>query len=155
MALSIFYSFDISGVDEAPDTISHNNQLLRASSLIHGVWHRSSDRGRAGSIASEVSCHAVFAGAERPDQESDEVGGYIPFQGAKLGGEPFVENIPRCGEAFDEAARLGFRQLAQFETPNPLLQPYIEGFPWDPGWLHVLVRESSGRMPDLAFVVQQ
>ncbi|HYE19660.1 MAG TPA: hypothetical protein VEA69_14510 [Tepidisphaeraceae bacterium] len=154
-ALSIFYSFDITGADEARDVIMHNNRWLRQGELVHGVWHRPERRDADGCVSAAMTCHAIAAGAVRSDLFADDIGEIIVQPDGKIGGRPFVENVPRCGWAFDLALARRFRQAAQFATPNPIKQPYVEGFPWDPGWLHVLVREVEGGEPELGFVVQQ
>jgi hypothetical protein len=74
---------------------------------------------------------------------------------SKVGGRPFIDNIARVGPAFDELEQNGYRQLFQFDTPDPSRQSYIDGFPWDPGWLHVFVRGEYLNDADFAFVVQQ
>lgn len=152
-AVSIFYSFDIYGDDEARDIISYNNQPLFPSELIHAVVHESGVASGDSDISAEMSCHRIVFDTSRPDIAEGE--GRVPYAHSKIGGRPFVDNVSRVGQAFEQLLKLGFKQLIQFDTPNPRTHEFVNGFPWDPGWLHVLVRGSTFDNCDFAFVIQQ
>lgn len=152
-SVSIFYSLDKSGEDEERDVISFNNQVLYPSELIHAVVHESGVPNDESKISSEVTCHRLAFRIVIPDQDADFPETNYPF--SKLGGRPFVENRPRVGGAFEALAVKGFRQLAQFDTPNPSKASFVDGFPWDPGWLHVFVRRLGMEDFEFAFVIQQ
>ncbi|WP_339732721.1 hypothetical protein [uncultured Gimesia sp.] len=152
-SVSIFYSFDINGVDEKRDIISYNNQPLYQCNLIHAVVHKNEKSSTGLSIPSDVTCHKIKIGELQSDLLSGETNMVIPF--SKIGGTPYVDNIALVGRAFEKLYSDGYKQLFQFDTPNPSRQPYIDGFPWDPGWLHVFVREDDIEKYKFAFVVQQ
>lgn len=152
-AVSIFYSFDIYGIDEQCDIISYNNQPLYPSELIHAVIHESEAVTANSDISAEVSCHKIVFDASRSDITEQD--GNVPYMYSKIGGTPFVDNVSRVGQAFEQLLNMGFKQLIQFDTPNPRTQAFVNGFPWDPGWLHVLVRRTSVDNCEFGFVIQQ
>jgi hypothetical protein len=151
--VSVFYSFDVSGSDSQRDLIDFNNRLLLPPELLHAVV-RPCQLREGGGVPSEVTCHLLEPGSEIPDVQ-DGLPGDAPCPGSKLGGEPFIDNVARCGQAFQRAVAEGYRQLAQLDTPNPRTQPYVKGFPWDPGTLHVLFRGENFEQFEFAFVIQQ
>ena len=71
------------------------------------------------------------------------------------GGRPFIENTARIAPAFEELENNNYRQLLQFDTPDPVKQSFVEQFPWDPGWLHVFVRGTQLKDAEFTFVIQQ
>jgi hypothetical protein len=152
-AVSIFYSFDIYGNDEQRDIISYNNQPLYPSELIHAVIHESGAATEDSDISAEVSCHRIVFDQSRSDIAEQD--GNVPYTHSKIGGTPFVDNVSRVGQAFEQLLKLGFKQLIQFGTPNPRTHGFVNGFPWDPGWLNVLVRGTNFDNCDFAFVIQQ
>ena len=152
-AVSIFYSFDIYGNDEERDILSYNNRLLFPSALIHAVVHESGVAGEESEISAEVSCHRIVFDTSRADIAEGD--GNAPYTHSKIGGTPFVDNGSRIGQAFEQSLKMGFKQLIQFDTPNPRTQGFVNGFPWDLGWLHVLIRGTNFDNCDFAFVIQQ
>lgn len=154
LVLSIFYAFDVLGEDAARDIIAFNNQLLLSSQLIHVVVH-SAAAIETSTVPATVSAHKLECGPLVVDDQWDASADGQPFPYSKLGGRPFISNVPLTGEAFRDAERRGFRQLAQFDTPNPRTHPFVQGFPFDPGSLHVLFKGGSPGAFEFAFVIQQ
>lgn len=151
--VSIFYSFEIFGDDEEYDVILHNNQVLYPSEWINAVVHQNDIADDQSNIPSEVTCHRIKFEASCTDITIEEPGGPHPL--SKVFGRPYVDNAPLVGSAFEQLLNAGYRQLFQFDTPNLKQYPFVEGFPWDPGWLHVFVRGSSIKDWEFAFIVQQ
>jgi hypothetical protein len=145
---SIFYSFDILGRDSSRDIIDFNNRLLLPSPLLHAVVHPQGRVDELGLVAAEVSNHRLHMGEPQLDLESA-----VPYARSKVAGTPFLDNVGRCGNAFKRAMDEGYTQLVQFDTPGAS-ERYVTGFPWDPGWLHVFLREAPPHR-EFAFVVQQ
>lgn len=149
-AVSIFYSFDIYGNDEGRDIVAYNNRPLFPSELIHAVVHESGEAAENSEISAEVSCHTIVFDEARPD-----IAEGVPCTHSKIGGRPFVDNVSLVGQAFEQLLTSGFKQLIQFDTPNPRTHGLVDGFPWDPGWLHVMVRGTTFDNCEFAFVIQQ
>lgn len=152
-AVSLFYSFDIYGDDETLDIISFNNRVLFPSKLIHAVVHQGSMSDGASEIITVVSCQRIRFEPMQSDRMPDSPEQVSPR--SKVGGRPCIDNVSRVGPAFEELEQSGYRQLFQFDTPDPRSEAYIDGFPWDPGWLHVFVRGEHLAEAEFAFVVQQ
>lgn len=148
LGVSIFYSFDIYGDSEDRDIISFNNRILFPSELLHAVIHKGSRRDMNSNVISEVSSHKITF-YERIDDN------YNPYPRSKLGGVSFIDNEALVGAAFDEIHKMGYRQLIQFDTPNPANECHVKGFPWDPGWLHVFVKGTQLTESTFAFIIQQ
>ena len=153
LSVSIFYSFDIYGDNEIRDIISHNNRPLFSSELIDAVVHERGVASEDSNISAEVSCHKIKFGIEQRDMAQGD--STVPYPQSKIGGKPFVDNVSLVGEAFERLLTAGFQQLIQFDTPNPNTHPFVDGFPWDPGWLHVFVKGMTIEGCDFAFVIQQ
>jgi len=154
--VSIFHSFDIFGADPDRDIIAYNNQVLQPSALIHAVVHSECKADDQSAIPSEVSCHRLVFGDEQRDlvHPSDDGDAY-PYPRSKVGGSPFIDNVALVGAAFSELEQAGYKQILQFDTPDPRLEYFVEGFPWDPGLLHVFGRKISLDGSEFAFVIQQ
>jgi len=150
IGLAIFYSLDTAGVSSEIDMISFNDQVLFPSHLIHIVIHNESIRSRDSSIRSDVSAHAIVFHDPVPDVEEAE-----PLSFSKVGGSPFIDNRARVGHAFRRIEELGFRQILQFDIPHPRKASFVCGFPWDPGWLHVLSKGNLHQDVQFAFIIQQ
>jgi len=153
LSVSVFYSFDIYGDDKDRDIISHNNRLLFPCELIHAVTHESGMASGMSEVSAEVSCHKIRLDVEQRDVM--EEGSSLPYSHSKIGGRPFVDNVALVGEAFQQSTIRGFQQLIQFGTPNPTTHPFVDGFPWDPGWLHVFAKGASLEDCEFAFIIQQ
>jgi hypothetical protein len=152
--VSIFYSLDIRGEAEERDILRFNNRVLYPSIAISAVVHPEAERARNPCAPSELSSHAIVFGAPSEDLLwIDRV--WMPSPGSKVGGRPVVDNTALVESAFAQVEKGGYHQLFQFDTPNPTACPYVRGFPWDPGWLHVFVRGRSPEDLEFAFVIQQ
>jgi hypothetical protein len=143
--ISIFYSLDPHGFAESRDMISHNNQILFESPLIHTVIH---DRQLMAPKADDIPAFGMLVEDEIDDEPPHAAG-------SKIGGSPFADNEAALGNAFQQLLSSGFVQLLQLDTPNPRLYPGVGEYPWDPGWLHVFYRMNSASTPEFAFVIQQ
>jgi len=153
-SVSIFYSFEVFGFSETHDLMDFNNRPLFNSDMIHAVVHSPMERDVSSSVIPELSPHMLHI--EQPildDLVLDKEMCIHP--GMKIGGKPFVDNKPLVGDAFLDLEKLGFKQMAQFDTPSPIDQPYIQNYPWDPGWLHMFYGNTGEGRLTFAFIVQQ
>ena len=153
-AVSIFYSFDVFEDTGGSDIIQCNNQVIFSCELIHAVLHSGSSRSTKSTIGSDMSSHCISIAEWRADHEDDETDG-VPHGGSKIGGRPYIDNENVAGPGIQKLTDLGYRQLLQFETPDPISEDFVEGFPWDPGWLHVFVAGRSFDELEFAFLIQQ
>ncbi len=153
-AVSIFYSFDVFENTGGADVIDHNNQALFPSELIHAVVHSGATRSVDSPIQSDMSAHRISVSEWQDDKEMDETDDQV-YGGSKIGGKPFIDNENVVRPGIQKLLELGYRHFLQFETPDPIQEEYIEGFPWDPGWLHVFIKGERAEELEFAFVIQQ
>jgi hypothetical protein len=128
---SIFHRFDILGADEDRDVIAHNNRVLEPSDLIWAVVHPLSSRGELSN--QPFPPRGLEIDTQSPDSVTDEEGKETLHTESKLGGRCFLERY-WLREVVTELEENGYEQLLQIGMHGSDL---IEGFPWDPGYLHV------------------
>jgi len=128
---SLFHRFEIFGEDDDRDIIAHNNRILEPSNLIWAVVHALSSRGVSSNQCFEP--RALTIGSESADKVTDEEGNATPYSESKLGGKCFLERH-WLQEDVTELENTGYKQLLQIGMHGSDL---IDGFPWDPGFLHV------------------
>ncbi|MEZ6142310.1 MAG: hypothetical protein R3B84_17255 [Zavarzinella sp.] len=128
---SIFHRFDRLGNDAARDIIAFNNQILEPSELIwvavHPVSFRSEDSPNI------FEARALELHNPGSDLTHDDQCRLIHITGCTLGGHCYVERV----QVRDDVKRLeeeGYRHLLQIGEVGG---DFIEGFPWDPGFLNV------------------
>ncbi|UUO05440.1 hypothetical protein M4951_18915 [Blastopirellula sp. J2-11] len=168
-AVSIFYSFEIFGESEDRDVLKFHSDALEPSALIHAVVHEISPADKLSPIPSEVTCHRLQIGEPaadlfqrefEPDEHFHSQLSYamarhpIPIPESKVGGGPYTENRPLAAESFAALDSRGYRQMAQFASPDGDEIRFVEGFPWDPGMLHLFVKGDAPSSLEFAFVVQ-
>lgn len=145
---SLFHRFDLLGDDPRRDIIEHNNRILPPSETIWVVVHPSSER----SDDSRVSCEprGLILSEPRADELRDEDGLVTAYPDSKLGGSCFLLRY-WLNDLVDQLERDGYQQLLQIGLHRDEL---IEGFPWDPGYLHVW--SSQPRDPkNYRFMIEQ
>lgn len=147
-SFSLFYSLDPLGHDTDRDMLSHNNQVLLEFSLIHVIRHPPKLPASADEKYASLPCHALLIKERCEDTPPVSAR-------SKFGGQPFVDNCAVVGGAFEHLLTNGFRQLLQLDTPNPRQFPDLNGYPWDPGWLHIFYKQDAISAFTFAFVVQQ
>ena len=145
---SVFHRFEIFGDDEDRDVIAHNNRVLEPSDLIWAVIHSQSCRGELSNRSFES--RALDIGPERADRVTDDEGNETPYTESKLGGKCFLDRY-WLQEQVTDLEQDGYQQLLQIGMHGSEL---IDGFPWDPGYLHVWA--SNPRDPKTyRFMVEQ
>lgn len=145
---SVFHRFDPKGTDEARDLISYNNRILQSCPLIWVIVHAKSMRSEMSPNMFEA--RALQLESTAPEKHRDGNGRIEPYSGCKLGGECFVRRH-QVGGAVQELGASGFAHLLQIGEVGA---DFIQGFPWDPGFLNVWAK-----VPDDAstyrFCIQQ
>ena len=145
---SVFHRFEIFGEDPERDVIDYNNRILRPSRLIWAVVHDASSRGTANARAFEA--RSLHIGPETLDEAVDDDGTVLPYTESKLGGRCFLERY-WLQESVEQIEADGFQFLMQIGAHDEHL---IDGFPWDPGFLHVWARDPLA--PDsYRFMIEQ
>lgn len=155
LSVSIFYSLDpnFSGKQFTRfDVIRNNNIIISQGELLSAIIHKNGTVGRI-QYSTDVSFHSITILNEESDECRDEEGVY-PFEGSKVGGNPYSFKGPQLDELFCSLINDGYSQVIQITTPHPINQDYITGYPWDPGYLHVFYREMDGS-PSFKFIIQQ
>lgn len=145
---SVFHRFDIKGIDEDRDVISHNNRILRPSDLIWALVHQRSRRGTKDTHCLEP--RSITLAEPKQDEFTTDDGQLVPFPESKLGGKCYLERRWLQSEVttLEDA---GYNQLLQIGLHCSDL---IEGFPWDPGYLHVWALNPSDQST-YRFMVEQ
>ena len=128
---SLFHRFEIFGDDEERDIIAHNNRVLEPSDLIWAVVHTRSSRGELSNQPFEA--RSLDIGPDSADTATDDEGNEFPYTESKLGGKCFLERY-WLQEHVTDLEKDGYEQLLQIGVHGSDL---IDGFPWDPGYLHV------------------
>jgi hypothetical protein len=145
---SMFHRFDIFGDDATRDVLDHNNRILSPFELLWVVVHGPSERGDM--AARPFEARGLTIDAESPDEVVDDDGTVMPYNESKLGGVCFLERY-WLQDAVSAIETDGYRLLLTIGMHGSDL---IDGFPWDPGCLHVWARK-----PDQAdtyrFLVEQ
>lgn len=148
LEFSVFHRFDTDGADEARDIIEHNNSILTSSNLLWVVVHGVSERGSA--LARPFEARGIQVGPESPDETVDDDGTVMPHTESKLGGACFLDRGWLRSEV-DELEKAGYQQLLQIGMHGADL---IDGFPWDPGYLHVWAK-APDKADTYRFMVEQ
>lgn len=128
---SIFHSFDILGNNEEHDIIAYNNRVLEPSELIWAAVHAVSSRGELSNQPFES--RALEIGPESVDGWTDEEGHEISYPMSKLGGKCFLERYWLQAHVTN-LENDSYAQVLQICMHGNDL---IDGFPWDPGCLHM------------------
>lgn len=145
---SIFHRFDILGNDEDRDIIAHNNKVLEPSDLIWAVVHQRSCRGKLSNQPFQAC--GLEIGTEIADSVIDKEGNETLYTESKLGGRCFLERHFLQNDVM-ELEEKGYQQLLQIGMHGSHL---IEGFPWDPGFLHVWAANPDDPMT-YRFMIEQ
>ena len=131
LEFSVFHRFEIFAEHDTRDVILHNNKILAPSDLIWVTVHGPSERGS--DVARPFEARGLDFGPEIADVTIDDDGNVKPYTESKLGGRCFLLRYWLQDEV-SQLESAEYKQLLQIGMHG---RDLIDGFPWDPGYLHV------------------
>lgn len=137
LEFSVFHRFEVFDAHPTRDVLFHNNKVLLPSDLIWVSVHGHSERGLH--LGRPFESRAVDFEQESPDEQVADDGHVDPYSESKLGGRCFLLRY-WLQDDVSELEHEGFTQLLQIGLTGG---DVVEGFPWDPGYLHVWARDPT------------
>ena len=127
---SIFHRLDLDGIDSDRDILNHTGKILYTSDLIWVKVHPKSQRGSL--TQNEFEAWALEIGPIEKDQITVD-GETTAYTESKLGGAAFYLRH-EINELVESQLDKQYKNLLQIGEHGDNI---IDGFPWDPGFLHV------------------